>query len=195
MYQQIQSFSPGLVVVDPYVGIQQIPRLDVAETPGELVYILEVPGAEIDSFDVEMGDGTLQIDAKVEMGLEAEGLSYLYRERPFYKRYTRMLSVPREVDHEKAAANVKNGLLMIHFPKKVTGRRLEVNRQQQVPRVGQEQLQVQRGIYQQQQALPGQHQQQVQPGGMDQQQQALGDEYQHQQQQQQQQQSFAPVQQ
>ena len=157
MYQHIQPFPPGLQLGSPFEGIQQIPKLDVVETQEELIYILEVPGGELDSVNVELGKGTQQIDAKVEMGLETEELNYLYRERPFYKRYTRMLSVPREVDSEKAAANVKNGLLMIRFPKMVTGRRLEVNEQQQQQQQGQYQQQQQQNYTPQQQYnLPGQ---------------------------------------
>jgi HSP20 family protein len=126
----MHSFSPGFQPGLPFEGIQQVPKLDVVETQGEVIYILEVPGVELNTVNVEIGNGTLQIDARVEMGLETEELNYLYRERPFYKRYSRMLSVPLEVDRENAAASVKNGLLMVRFPKKAKGRRLQVNQAQ-----------------------------------------------------------------
>lgn len=134
MHQQLQPFSPGFQAgfpVHPYEGPQQFPKLDVVETPGEVIYILEVPGVELNTVNVQIVNGALKVDARAEMGLEVQELNYLYRERPFNNRYTRMLSIPPEVDQENASANVKNGLLMVHFPKKVTGRRLQVNQQQQ----------------------------------------------------------------
>jgi len=158
---QIQTFPSGFGVGIPLEGIQQAPRMDVVETPGEIIYILEVPGAELNAVNVEIGNGTLQIDARVEVGLETEELYYLYRERPFNKRYTRILPIPPEVDTENAAASVKNGLLMIRFPKKVTGRRLQVNQQQ--PRQQQQPQQQQQPPQQQQNYI--QPQQQFNPPG------------------------------
>jgi len=134
MYQQPQPFSAGFpasLPFNPYAGEQHLPKVDVVETPGEIIYIMEVPGADLNSVDVQIVNGSLKVEARAETGLQAQELNYLYRERPFTKRYARVLIIPLEADQEKAFANVKNGLLTVHFPKKNVGRRVQLNQQQQ----------------------------------------------------------------
>ena len=46
-----------------------------------------------------------------------EGAKYLIRERR-YSKFSRSFSLPDDVDSEKLAANVKNGILTINMPKK-----------------------------------------------------------------------------
>ncbi len=131
MSEHMQPFPPGLATNTPMEGMQMVPRVDVVEVPGEIIYIFEVPGVELNSVNVEIGHGSLLIDGQVETGLPTNDLNYLYQERSLSKKYSRLLSIPPEVDHENAAANVKSGLLMVRFPKKNTGRRLSVNLQEQ----------------------------------------------------------------
>ncbi|MBS4022913.1 MAG: Hsp20/alpha crystallin family protein [Dethiobacter sp.] len=131
MFQNVQPFSAGMLPGNPTEARQLVPRVDVVEAQEEIIYIFEVPGIEINSVNVEIGNGTLQVDGQLETGLPQGNLNYLYQERSPSKKYGRLLSIPPEVDHENVKANVKNGLLMVHFPKKNTGKRLPVNPQEQ----------------------------------------------------------------
>jgi HSP20 family molecular chaperone IbpA len=179
VYQYTQSFSPGIYgffpntqVADPLFrqgnilgGIQ--PRVDIVETQSEIICIFEVPGAEPDTIKLEIEGGTLHLEGPVDMGLmETVQMKYVYRERP--DKYSRILVLPREIDSERAVADAKNGLVLVRFPKKKTGKRLEVNQQQQQLQPRQQQLQSQQ---QPQQYQPQQFQQQQQQQQQNQQQQ------------------------
>lgn len=109
-------------------GVQSI-HLDIIETRSEIIYVFELPGADINQVNVEIRDNTLYIEGSVELDLGTEEYSYLYRERISGKRFGRLAALPGEVDLEKAAAQAKNGLLLVRFPKKETGRKLNVHQQ------------------------------------------------------------------
>jgi HSP20 family protein len=98
--------------------MQLIPRVDVVEAPEEIIYIFEIPGVETDRISIEIKNGSLLINAEVDTGPPDKNIKYLYQERPRQKQYVRLLSIPPEVEQDKAGANTKNGLLTIHFPKK-----------------------------------------------------------------------------
>ncbi len=125
MYQQVKSFAPGVPLYCAPEGMQLVPRVDVVESDEEIIYIFEVPGVEPGRVNIELGDGSIFVDGQPEMQTAGE-LKFIYRERPPQNRYVRMLSIPPGVDREKVRANIKNGLLTVHFPKKNTGRRLPV---------------------------------------------------------------------
>ena len=130
MFQHMQPFSSGLQTGNPAEGVQLTPRVDVMESAEEIIYIFEVPGVELNTVNVEIGNSNLTIDAQVETGLTEADFNYLYQERPLCKKYSRLLSIPPEVDQEQAVANVKNGLLMVRFPKNNSDRRLSVGVQE-----------------------------------------------------------------
>jgi len=127
----VQGMSSGLQMGTSFEGMQFFPKVDVVETQNEVIYIFDVPGVEQNAVNVEIAENSLYVNGQINLGLGIDGLNYLYRERPNYQRYSRNLTIPKDVDSEQAAADVKNGLLMVRFPKKLTGRRLPVNEQQQ----------------------------------------------------------------
>ncbi len=134
MYQQLQSFSSAFPANNPIEEMQTVPRVDVLDSPGEIIYIFEVPGMEINTVNVEIENGNLMISGQVETGLPDGELNYLYQERPMLKKYGRLLSIPPEVEQEKAMANIRNGLLLVHFPKKNAGKKLPVSLQEKALR-------------------------------------------------------------
>ncbi len=133
-YPQALPFSTGLQPFSPPGTQQYTPRVDILETALELIFLFEMPGVEHNTVNVEIKENFLSVEGNINMEaleLQNEEYRYLYRERDNRSSYSRLLSVPPEVDHEQAAASVKNGLLMVRFPRKTTGRRLSVNPQQQ----------------------------------------------------------------
>ncbi|RQD78728.1 MAG: Hsp20/alpha crystallin family protein [Candidatus Syntrophonatronum acetioxidans] len=131
MYQ-MQGFSPLHHAPDimPGAGIQA-PQVDILDTGNEVLYIFEVPGVDSGKINVEVRDNTLFMEGPANLELGTDGLNYLYRERSPATKYSRIISIPQEVNSEEASANVKNGLLIVRFPRKSNSRKVSVNQQPQ----------------------------------------------------------------
>ncbi len=129
MYYQVQTISPG-VQGNPAENFHLVPKVDVLESSDEVIYIFEMPGIEEKSVNVEVKDNMLFVGGDIIVGVENEALNILYQERENIRSYSRFLSLPPDADSEQAAANVRNGLLTIRFPKKKIGRRLPINQHQ-----------------------------------------------------------------
>lgn len=96
---------------------QIFPRLDIYETQTEIVYIYDMPGVNPEQLEVEFSRTELVVNAAIEAATPGnEEFSYRYQERPKGKYY-RVVSLPNDVDTQKATANFRNGLLVVHFPK------------------------------------------------------------------------------
>ncbi|UNC91931.1 Hsp20/alpha crystallin family protein [Candidatus Contubernalis alkaliaceticus] len=109
----------------------QIPSIDVIETKGEVIYIIDVPGADSNMINVDINNDTLMVEGTVDYGLGTEEINYLYRERHHNSSYKRIMFIPPEVQKEQAQANVANGILTVRFPKINEGRRLNINQHHQ----------------------------------------------------------------
>jgi HSP20 family protein len=91
------------------------PLLDVRETDGEYLVLVDLPGLNSDEVTIEVSDHVLSISgsrARVEIG-EAQ-----LSERPFGS-FVRTLTLPQGVDEEKITANFTDGVLELHVPKPV----------------------------------------------------------------------------
>ncbi len=161
MYYQVQSPFTG--AGNPLENFHLIPRVDILESTGEVVYIFEMPGIEEQSVHVEVRDGMLSVGGEIVLGLEKETLNIVYQERENIRRYNRFVSLPLEANSEQAAANVKNGLLTIRFPKKI-GRRLPVNNQPQQQQQHQQQQQQQQQQFAEQLAVQNSYNQNAPSG-------------------------------
>lgn len=138
MYQ-MQGFSPvhqspGIL---PGVDIQA-PQVDVLDTGNEILYIFEVPGVDSGRLNVEVRDSNLFIEGQADMEVKTDGLNYLYRERNPAVKYSRLISIPQDVNSDQASANVKNGLLIVRFPRISNSRKLNVNQQPQAQYIQQQ---------------------------------------------------------
>jgi len=92
------------------------PSVDVREDEKEVVVSAELPGIDEKDLDVSLiGDSLVIQGQKSEEKEEKEG-DYYRRERTFGS-FKRVVPLPAEVDHEKADATYKNGLLRIRLPK------------------------------------------------------------------------------
>ena len=118
----------------PGTGIHT-PQVDVMESSSEVIYVIEIPGVDYSAVNVEVQDNKLYVEGQENTGtgtgIGTDDINYLYRERQPGIKYSRLLSIPLDVDSEEASANVRNGILTVRFPKKATGRRINVNQQQQ----------------------------------------------------------------
>jgi len=101
------------------------PNVDILEHEAGLTLLMDVPGT--DSVDVEVQKGVLHLNAQVEVAEDREGFEPLFTEY-WPKSYSRSFTLPDEIDEEKIAANIKDGVLRLELPKaeEAKPRRIEV---------------------------------------------------------------------
>lgn len=102
-----------------------IPAADVYEDEREYLLALDLPGINRDGLEVSLDDGRLVIRGE---RAAAEGLHARRAERP-QGRFVRTFSLPDAVDRGRIAADYKDGVLLLHLPKRDErqGRRLKID--------------------------------------------------------------------
>ena len=93
-----------------------MPEVDVTETGKEVRVTAELPGMEEKDLEVSLIDGALTIRGEKHEEHEEEKGEYYHSERQ-YGAFERMISLPSEVDADKAKASFKKGVLKITLPK------------------------------------------------------------------------------
>jgi HSP20 family protein len=96
------------------------PVVDVYETPDELIVVAELPGVDPASVDLSVTGNVLSLRGVKEPGDLPETLVQI-RERRF-GAFFRQLSLPHEVDFEKAQAQAIQGVLKVRLPKKMAAK-------------------------------------------------------------------------
>ena len=92
--------------------------LDVIENDTEYTVKASVAGFDPNKIDISYDDNILSIKGEVadESGDEQAG-KYHIRER-YFGNFQRSISMPGVVDADKISAETKNGILVVHLPKK-----------------------------------------------------------------------------
>ena len=91
-----------------------IPSADIYEDEREYTLALDLPGIKRDSLDVSLDDATLTIRGE---RAAQEGVGVRRAERP-QGRFVRTFSLPNAVDRAGIAADYKDGVLVLHLPKR-----------------------------------------------------------------------------
>jgi HSP20 family protein len=91
-----------------------IPAADVYEDEREYTLALDLPGIDRDGLDVSLDDGRLVIRGERKA---VEGVNARRTERP-HGRFVRSFSLPDAVDRAAIAADYKDGVLLLHLPKR-----------------------------------------------------------------------------
>jgi len=133
MYQTQVAWPYQSSAVQPFIipggtAGAVIPKLDIYETQGQVVYILEVPGIDSDRLDVEIEGRNIRVSAPI-LNINPQEASYRYQERQKGQIFRIMEIVP-DVDPDSVTANVRNGLLELRFRKledNRRGRKINVN--------------------------------------------------------------------
>ena len=101
------------------------PRFDVWENDDELVLYGDLPGVASEDLDIHFEKGELKIYGKV--APRNANVELLYGEYGIGD-FHRSFSVSEAIDPEKISAELKNGVLTVHLPKReaVKPRRIEV---------------------------------------------------------------------
>ncbi len=97
-------------------GRSTIPAVDVRETDSEYLMDVELPGLTEKDVEVKLDNNLLTISSGKEEKKEEKENGYLIRERRA-SHFSRSFVLPEAVDREKIAAEFKNGILNLTFPK------------------------------------------------------------------------------
>lgn len=104
------------------------PKVDVKEDKDAYTLEMDLPGKTEKDIDIELKDNVLTIssesksvkDEKKEEKKEArDGTKWLIKERS-YSKFSRSFTLPNDVDCEKLAASVKDGVLVVTMPRHET---------------------------------------------------------------------------
>jgi HSP20 family protein len=96
-------------------GVRPMP-LEIYETPEELVVRALTPGVSPDQLEVNYQQGTLTLRARTETPSAHDDWTWHMREFG-YGEMVRTISLPREIDADRAEASFEHGILTLHLPK------------------------------------------------------------------------------
>jgi HSP20 family molecular chaperone IbpA len=88
------------------------PAVNIIETAAGLVLTADIPGASKDTLDVNVEKGILTISAPVVREMPGNQAYGEFELAPYYRQF----SIPESLDHEKAKAELVNGILTLTVP-------------------------------------------------------------------------------
>lgn len=92
------------------------PSVDIFEEGKEVVVKAELPGLKKEEIDVKLTGNSITISGEKKKEDKVEKKDY-YRFESSYGSFTRVLTLPSEVQTDKVKAQFKNGVLEIRIPK------------------------------------------------------------------------------
>ena len=92
------------------------PAVDVRETDSEYLMEVDLPGMSEKEIEVKLDNSLLTVSSRKNEEKEHKADGYILRERR-RAEFCRSFVLPEEVDKEKIAAEFKNGVLHLAFPK------------------------------------------------------------------------------
>ena len=87
--------------------VNLVPRVDIYENAEELLVLVDVPGAKADAIEMRLEHGELAVKAPRAAVRDNET-----------SQYERTFVVPKTVDGGRVSAELKQGVLEIHLPKR-----------------------------------------------------------------------------
>jgi HSP20 family protein len=109
------------------VGLLE-PAAEVAESDGDVIVKLEVPGVAKDQLHVSVAEDEVTVRGETRKETEEKKKNY-YRQEIRYGAFERTVELPADVDPTKASAELKDGILKITLPKaaQAKARRVDVS--------------------------------------------------------------------
>jgi HSP20 family protein len=117
MRRQLEKFSQDFgkgTVRSRWSGV--FPLLNLTEDKEAYRVRAELPGMKAEDMDISVTGNNLAISGERKIAAEAKEAKYHRRERES-GRFSRMISLPGEVEAEKIEANLANGILTMVLPK------------------------------------------------------------------------------
>ena len=94
------------------------PTVDVCERTNEIVIFVEMPGVERSDMQVVWTEGVLIISGLKRQRPSGGGVATYYCVERTYGHFRREIAIKIPVDHKNTKAELKDGLLKIHLPKR-----------------------------------------------------------------------------
>ncbi len=110
-----EAFAP-IVERTPLESWALMPRVDMYETDDEIVVKAVLPGVKPEDLDITITGNVLSIKGEIKEEEEEKDVNYIRKER-IYGTFRRDLTLPVDVDADKAKAEFENGILILHLPK------------------------------------------------------------------------------
>lgn len=107
-----------------------VPAADVAMTDDEVTVVMDLPGLEPGDLDVELVDDVLTIRGERTMpdGDGQDGDRAWQRIERGFGRFERALHMPKDIDAERIAADMTDGVLTLRVPVvKTKPRRIQIS--------------------------------------------------------------------
>ena len=89
------------------------PAVNIVETEEGLILTADIPGAVRDTLDINVEKGILTISAPVSWNTPGNAGYTEFELASYYRQF----SIPEVLDHEKATADLVNGVLTLRVPK------------------------------------------------------------------------------
>lgn len=118
MRQEMDRLTQGML----YRGIQRprvagvFPLVNITEDKDSFFLRAELPGVQPDNLDISATSNTVTISGERRITDESDGNKYHRREREG-GLFSRVVSLPDQVDAEKIEASCSNGVLTVTIPK------------------------------------------------------------------------------
>jgi HSP20 family protein len=93
-----------------------VPSVNVYETKDEYVFQAELPGWKDDEVSIDFENQTLTLSGQHEL-IADDGRQY-HRVEGFCGQFTRSFTLPGTVNFDNVVAELKDGVLTIHLPKR-----------------------------------------------------------------------------
>ncbi len=93
------------------------PPVDIYETKDKTVLKAELPGFDESQIALRFEDGILSLEGERRFEKNGGDENYHRVERS-YGKFVRSFTIPANVDHEKIAASMQNGILTVELPKR-----------------------------------------------------------------------------
>jgi len=100
-------------------GISVVPAFDLYETDDEIVVRANLPGMKSDDVQITVNNGVLTLRGEVKQETEKKEATWHLFERR-YGTFERSVSLPTDVQTDKAKADFEDGVLTISLPKAET---------------------------------------------------------------------------
>jgi HSP20 family protein len=103
-----------------------LPTADIFETEDALTVVLEMPGVDRDNIDVNVENGVLMIEGRIDFS-KYEGLQPVYSEYNIGP-FRRSFRISSRIDQDKIKAEMRDGVITLTLPKaeEAKPRRIEV---------------------------------------------------------------------
>ena len=95
------------------------PLVNITESKESFILRAELPGVKGEDLDIQATGKNISLSGERQIASEGENIKYHRREREAGK-FSRIVSLPGEIDSDKVKANLTDGVLTVVMPKAET---------------------------------------------------------------------------